>query len=68
MKYQVRVFASDSLVFEQHEFTKVQEAHSYLVFQSRKLKGEFFRIVVCNIRGEELEIMLGRLARGIGNA
>lgn len=64
MKYQVRVFESDPVVFSKHEFTKVQDAHSYLVFQSRKLKGEFFRIVICNIRSEELEIMLGRLARG----
>ena len=64
MKYQVRVFESDPNVFEKYDFLKVQEAHSYLVFQSRKLKGEFFRIVVCNIRGEELEIMLGRLTRG----
>jgi hypothetical protein len=58
--YAVHVF--DNTNTEQHvkEFTKPQEAHSYMVFYSRKLKGDFLRITVTNGQGAVLEFLTGK--------
>ena len=64
-KYAVHVFETEETETV-YPFNKPQEAHSYMVFQSRKLAGEFFKIVVTS-NGDldrQLEIMLGHLARG----
>lgn len=63
MKYLVHVFEVADKTPTTTEFSKMQDAHSYLVFQSRKLKWKFFRIAICNKHGIELEIMLGNLSR-----
>ena len=63
-KYAVHVF--ETLETETvYPFNKPQEAHSYMVFQSRKLAGEFYKIVVTSNGdlGRQLEIMMGKLAR-----
>ena len=63
-KYAVHVFetAETEVVYP---FNKPQEAHSYMVFQSRKLAGEFYKIVITSQGNMErqLEIMLGNLSR-----
>ena len=63
-KYAVHVFETlESEVV--YPFNKSQEAHSYMVFKSRKLAGEYYKIVVTS-NGDlsrQLEIMMGNFSR-----
>lgn len=64
-RYAVHVFVTADAETV-YPFNKPQEAHSYMVFQSRKLAGEYFKIVVTT-NGDlnrQIEIMMGNFSRG----
>ena len=63
-KYGVHVFIEEDIE-SVAPFEKPQEAHSYMIFMSRKLAGDFYKIIVSNHgdSDQQIEVMMGKKSR-----